>query len=244
MKKIVLTTVCAMAITGAAFAQGELNWNSFIPTSIKIETNATVYSPLLGGGVPSSVGTVGFTAAGAGGFYYELLYAPFSGSQISGVSAPSNSAANLFGGTWLDAGASAQSGGSAGTIAGNPANTSLTVPWNNGTTQSVVLVGWSADLGTSWIVVSNEVATGSYLSLPALQTQQAFFGASVVGYLNPFANGVSPGAAVFSTAASASGLPINSPLTQLYLLPVPEPASMALAGLGGLSMLLFRRRKQ
>jgi hypothetical protein len=30
----------------------------------------------------------------------------------------------------------------------------------------------------------------------------------------------------------------------LVLNPVPEPSAMALAGLGGLSLLLFRRRKQ
>jgi hypothetical protein len=35
---------------------------------------------------------------------------------------------------------------------------------------------------------------------------------------------------------------INS-LINLYLVPVPEPATFALIGLGGLSLLLFRRRQ-
>jgi hypothetical protein len=40
---------------------------------------------------------------------------------------------------------------------------------------------------------------------------------------------------------SASGGGISTPMT-LYLV-VPEPSTIALAGLGGLSFLLFRRRK-
>jgi hypothetical protein len=30
----------------------------------------------------------------------------------------------------------------------------------------------------------------------------------------------------------------------LYLVPVPEPTTLALAGLGGLSLLLFRRQRK
>jgi hypothetical protein len=39
-----------------------------------------------------------------------------------------------------------------------------------------------------------------------------------------------------------SGTGITQGFT-LFAVPVPEPATMALAGLGGLSLLLFRRRK-
>ena len=55
---------------------------------------------------------------------------------------------------------------------------------------------------------------------------------------------LNPGATVFGTAASAQGLPIFSLLTPLYLVPVPEPTTLALAGLGGLSLLLFRRQRK
>jgi hypothetical protein len=49
---------------------------------------------------------------------------------------------------------------------------------------------------------------------------------------------------VFGTTATAQGLPIQSLLTPLYLVPVPEPTTLALAGLGGLSLLLFRRQRK
>jgi len=72
-------------------------------------------------------------------------------------------------------------------------------------------------------------------------TGNAFFGVTSAGTgYNP--NNASPGATPFGTGGSL----INSPNTQLYLLqvaPTPEPGTMALAALGGASLLLFRRRK-
>jgi hypothetical protein len=75
-----------------------------------------------------------------------------------------------------------------------------------------------------------------------LAGQQGFFGVTSTGYT---ASGSSnPGATLFATAANAQGLPILSLNTQLYLVPVPEPTTLALAGLGGLSLLLFRRQRK
>jgi hypothetical protein len=63
------------------------------------------------------------------------------------------------------------------------------------------------------------------------------------GYLSPGSG--NPGVSVFSTSPQSYGLPINSVDMQLYLLPVaPEPGTLALAGLGGLTLFLFRRRQK
>jgi hypothetical protein len=247
MKQLALAIVSAVAISGAAFAQGTVNWSSLNPAAFTAQTNSILLSPLFGGGssglgAGAGGGNSGFTGTAATGFYYELLYsATFTGSQLSGGSAPSNSFANLFGGTWQDTGLSAtnttSSFGRGVPIAGN---TGATVPWANGITNNIIIVGWSANLGTSWLVVSNELAnwTSTY---EGTFVGNSFFGVTAAGFINPGSS--NPGVAVTGTSAGSQGLPVNSPATPLYLLPVPEPSTMALAGLSGLSLLLFRRRK-
>ena len=208
------------------------------PAAFTVQTNATTSGPLFGNIAES--GFIGATATAAHGFYYELLYnTAFTGSQ-----APSPNYGALFvgGGIWLDSGLTATNTvSSTGKASPMPANTGATVPWANGTTNNIVIVGWSADLGTSWGAASNNLA--NWATSPILG-QNSFFGVSTTGYINPFTG--NPGAVAIGTAASVSGLPIFSLNTQLYLLPttpIPEPTTMVLAGLGGLSLLLFRRRK-
>ncbi len=72
-----------------------------------------------------------------------------------------------------------------------------------GTTDSIVLVGWSADLGTSWGTVSNELANGSYQTV--LAGQQGFFGVSTTGYTTTFDTSTSPGATLFATCCECTG---------------------------------------
>lgn len=232
MKKILLTSACLLAVTGAAFAQGKLAWNIITPAAMTAQTNSSTYSPLFGGGEAVVGGSVGSTAATPSGFYYELLYTSFTGSQA--VQPTSLDALA----SWSDAGLSAVNG-SAGRLSPVNAGTSVTVPWAAGTTQSVMLVGWSANLGTTWAQV---LATLQNPELLAAVVGNAYFGMSNTGYIA--AGGADPGSTVFATAPNAQGLPIYSLNTQLYLIPpVPEPTTIALAALGGASLLLFRRRK-
>jgi hypothetical protein len=244
MKKILLT-IGLMAATSAAFAQGLIN---FAPGTFSVSTNATVYSSLFPANSPippTPGGAAGVTANTANGFYYELLIAPFTGTIPTDLKV-------WDGTTWKDSGLKDTNAPSAGRLLGGPTtlNVGSLVGWNafsvggntfpNGTNY-IMLVGWSANLGTSWGQVSNVMATAANQNVNYFQTPGMFFGESGIGWENPTSFGT--GVAIFGAAPNAGGQPLltASGMT-LYELPVPEPATFALVGLGGLSLLLFRRR--
>jgi hypothetical protein len=235
MKKLTLTIGCVLAVAGAAFAQGTVNWASISFSGYTSQTNSSSYSPLFGGGA-TGAGTVGNTfnsAVAANGYHWELLYLPGSAQS----STPTTLAA-LNG--WADAGLGAsQTAAGSGRIQPVGPTTAAAVPWGAGITDSIVLAGWSSNLGSSW---SQVIAT---LNSPAALggvVGNAYFGLSIAGYISP--GSADPGAQFIGGGANAFGTPIQSTLTPLYLIPIPEPTSLALAGLGGLSLLLFRRQRK
>ncbi|MGA2243153.1 MAG: PEP-CTERM sorting domain-containing protein [Verrucomicrobiota bacterium] len=248
MKKLALTIICGLAITGAAFAQGTVNWNAF-GSNVNFQTNSAT-SALFPGGV----GTGGTQANAVAGnsYYYELLYNTaiiVGGGQVA--TPGTNALFNGVGGAWMDTLKGATNGpGSNGRLLPFGNSTAATIPWSQGTTNNVVLVGWSSNIGTTWAGVSNILAAlakgDTSLLIAQVGTQNAFFGETQAGYINP--GPPTTGVTVFTvtTGNTAGGLPIvtlpGAP-NVLYLLPVPEPSTMVLVGLGGLSLLLFRRRK-
>jgi len=79
---------------------------------------------------------------------------------------------------------------------------------------------------------------GYFNNLPGL----GFFGESPIGWENP-STASAVGIPLMGSGPNAGGQPIRIAFGMtLYELPVPEPATFALVGLGGLSLLLIRRR--
>jgi len=240
MKKSIITSACAVVVSGVAFAQGTVNWNTITPTYMTAQTDGQTYSYVTGGGTTGG-GSIGATPTTANGFYYELLYNT-AGSQQSAPTTLSGLE------SWADAGLSAVNNtGTAGRLSTLNASTAAVVPWNSSTSDSIMLVGWSANLGTTW-GTSTTVGTVLYelvnwASVGGGITGPAFFGQSNTGYIEPN-TAPNTGATLWGSSANANGIPINSANTQLYeLQATPEPGTLALAALGGASLLLFRRKK-
>jgi len=118
----------------------------------------------------------------------------------------------------------------AGSKLGPPTYQPSVAGWTAGTTMFFEVAGWSASEGAifnnSWLV--NNAPNNSF------NWASGFFGLSGIG------SGV-------ATASPAPAFPLFGgtalPGFSLGVVPVPEPTSMALAGLGAAALLIFRRRK-
>lgn len=226
MKKIV-ATLCVTALAMAAFSQGTINFAN--NTVTKISTNSVAGGG--GSGVAQASGT---------SFYYALLTAA---STVTTVDA---SLQQLLTATWTFTGQYATNTGLAGRLGGGSG-----VPatgWAPARTNSFIVVGWSANMGATWSAVA-ALMTGATFNGGGWAggglNGSDWLGASSVAFGQ--AGGTDPVTGLgfqaynlFGTA-SAAGTPITSGFSLFTT--VPEPSTMALAGLGAAAMLIFRRRK-
>ncbi len=243
MKKI-LTLLGIGALATMSYGQGTIVVNS-IAGAYSMYTNTAVGVNFGGTGTGGVSGkTFANTVAnGNSTYYYQLLIQPYTGGGVVDNPNAANGwvsaqIPNLATNSGITAGGIAGSGGTAGSAVANWAAPTGASASGGGTEMYYMLVGWSATLGSSWTTVYDDIVNNSWGS----NTGGAPVGWSTVGY--GYSGGgpyLVPAPSVFGVTASEPG-GFTSGFT-LYATPVPEPSVIMLAGLGGLSLLLFRRRK-
>ncbi len=227
MKRILALLALAALNTGA-WAQGFV---TIMDGLVLVQTNAVA----IGGGI-------GNTSTVSNSFFYEVLIAP---TTVTTVDA---SLQGLLTSTWSDSGITGVNNPSrigAGKILAVNNQALGCLPE---TFQSAIVVGWSANLGTTWSQVSAELAgatfNGNYWSgggLPAASF--GFLGASTIAVAA--AGSAEGNAAALFTLSSSPPVPIpisTGPVLYVTAVLIPEPAALALGGFGLAWLALFRRR--
>jgi len=239
MKKTLLLITLACGISAASYAQGTFQWSSPSAAFVGFVSTNT-WSPFIASSGNPAAYTVGVTnglARGSGTqpLYYTLLTSsalnslPTSLSQFSGTLATA----------WLQTGmVMTNTTGNAGRMAavGGPNTAYVSQNWAGGSTQNSIVVGWSSNLGTTWADALTKLNSWNP-SNPGV-TGIAWFGVGAAVW-----SGVNPGTSDPGTPINWASLGSSATLQPLYVAPVPEPSTLALAGLGGLALLALRRRK-
>jgi len=235
MKKISLTLLALTAAAGVSFGQGYVAWSVGPSTSLIGETNTSVISSFTGGG--SQVGGAsGVTVAGGSSLFYYALLVNTSSSAIASPTTASSLSAN-----WTYTGLAMTNGSTANgrlSLFNNASAQDVDNSYTSGTLNFIV-VGWSANLVNSTNVATVEYDLANWSTVGGTITGNAFFGVSAEGTVTPTTSNVSG-----ATVIGVSGIynPVGSPM-YMDVLATPEPGTMALAAIGGASLLLFRRRK-
>jgi len=157
---------------------------------------------------------LGSTPTTLGQFRYELFVAP------AGTLTPASFVSTGIIGT-NQASAGRFTGGANLSVAGAPA----------GSTRAILVRGWSTGLGANYssALVNYNLGLGGFLGESAIGANFILGGFDGVGTI--------PTLPAFGANQIATGF-------ALTYSPVPEPSSMALAGLGAASLLIFRRRNK
>jgi len=225
MKKLALITVLSTLALGA-FAQGTIVANN---------GGTTLFT------------TNGVAAGGGAGQYYFAL---LSGGEYNNSSPNASLASLLSNYTFTGViGTNTATAGRLSSGSGLCVTMGAQAGWPVEQTNSFVEIGWSANLGTSFGSISNAIAQANLAG--GIWSTAGLFGISAVG--DETAGGVDPVTGLTVNPPNIFGAALNGVgglnqiqglnLTAVTVGAVPEPGTMALAGLGGLSLLAFRRRK-
>jgi hypothetical protein len=221
MKKIAITMALA-ALVGTSYGQGFVS----VTGTMQSSTNNTIITTAWTGGQLGS-GTLGPLGTTTQGQHYDVaLLTTTAGGPILTLFGDANLATD-----WLFTGLQGQNNTFAGRMSIGSGLVANNAPIGN--SQNWLLVAWSTSLGTTWATVEPLLAAGSFGGATG------WIGWSAIGV--GAAAAASPAPPLQVQGISGSIIPAGFSLLQTP--PVPEPSTIALAGLGGLSLLLFRRRK-
>ena len=239
MKKLIIVSIALSVVATSAFSQGLVALSAGLSAATRMSTNSVVGGP-----------STGLTTT-TPGLYYYALFASVNQTAINGSStAVSGLSANYvfnhmgtgvpstgwelvgIGTNNANAGrmnVASQGTTSAGQVAPN-ADSSLNVQGIGGAgSANIVAVGWySTGIGTTLQSLETWYAAGAF---------NGWVGQSVVGNVVLGDGGSIPAPNAFGTGPGQLGGFL------LGLTVVPEPTTLALAALGGASLLLFRRKK-
>jgi hypothetical protein len=225
--KHLLSIVYLINSSSFAFGQGEVLFSTRASALTRISTNSVL------GGLPGGLIT------GAGDYYFGLFYAPSTVTTVNGSSnavLPGFYSKFVFDDTnWTFSGAYGTNTAAAGRFRGvQNADGTVSVPgYPAGDSVSLVILGWSADIG------------------PTVDDVRAFLNGDSSPYPGPGFIGESAVATII-LGGPDSIFPVD------YLLGtgpghvsgftlgtsyIPEPCTLALIVLGGAGTLFFRRRK-
>jgi len=214
-----------------AFTQGYINWSG---SSIFLicETNSIGVANPVGTRGPTVLNTAANNAAlGYQGYYFELL------TSTAAVGTPVTLSDFVL---WSDTGLGATNSPlSNGRLAQMNSGATIQVAnWPVGATQAVILVGWSANLGNSWSTVLNELQNWGIYGGAFFGNNAAYFGVSSFGSSVLAVASSETGNQVIGLSAGQIYNPSTNPMILNEIL-VPEPESVTLILIGGISLMLF-----